>query len=164
VIPTNKASIGDIILVNGKPKVVREVKADSIRVFNFETSAIEDIVPERHVFMGNTYFYGKIVSMFGNNFNTTKDGKKKSGPEKIMQYMMLSSLFKNKGNSASSTDNTTNPATNDITTPFGNMDMSNMMPLMLMSGGNFGNMFDGMFDFDDDEDDDDEESNTTKEE
>ena len=119
VIPTNKASIGDIILVNGKPKVVREVKADSIRVFNFETSAIEDIVPERHVFMGNTYFYGKIVSLFGNSFG------KKGGMNSIMKMMLMSEMFK--GHKS--------PGSNSF---------GDMLPMMMMMGG--GNIFDGMFD------------------
>lgn len=162
VIPTNKVKKGDIILVGGKPKCVIEPGKNEIKVIDYEDSSIKIIVPERHQFMGNTYFYGKIVSMFGNNFNTTKDGKKKSGPEKIMQYMMLSSMFKGKGGSASSTNNAAN-STTDITTPFGDMDMSNMMPFMLMSSGGFGNMFDGMFDFDDEEEDDDEETNATEE-
>ena len=119
VIPTNKANVGDIILVNGKPRVVRAVKPDSIEVFNFETSAIESIVPERHVFLGNTYFYGKIVSLFGNSFN------KKSGMGNIMKMMMMSEMFKS-----------------------GSSSFGDMMPMMMMmNGGNiFDDMFEGMFD------------------
>lgn len=122
VIPTNKVNAGDIILVNGKPRVVRAVKPDSIEVFNFETSAIESIVPERHVFMGNTYFYGKIVSLFGNSFG------KKSGMGNIMKMMMMSEMFKG-GKSGSSS-------------------FSDMMPMMMMmNGGNiFDDMFEGLFD------------------
>lgn len=67
VIPTNKVSEGDIILVNGKPKCVIEAEKNKITVINYEDSTIDTILPERHVFMGNTYFYGKIVSMFGND-------------------------------------------------------------------------------------------------
>ena len=140
VIPTNKVNVGDIILVNGKPRVVRATKADSIEVFNFDTSAIENIVPERHVFMGNTYFYGKIVSMFGNAFG------KKSGMNNILKMMMMSEMFKGgKSNS-----------------------FSEMMPMMMLMGNGdmFNDMFDGMFDgdgtmfdFDTDEDTDTEEDN-----
>ena len=62
VIPTNKVAKGDIILVNGKPKCVIEADKTKITVINYEDSTVETILPERHVFMGNTYFYGKIVS------------------------------------------------------------------------------------------------------
>lgn len=68
VIPTNKVEVGDIILVSGKPKCVVKSDKDTITVINYEDSTVETILPERNVFMGNTYFYGKIVSMFGNNF------------------------------------------------------------------------------------------------
>lgn len=133
VIPTNKVERGDIILVTGKPKCVVDVGKDTIKVIDYEDSTVKDILPERHVFMGNTYFYGKIVSMFGNDF-----AKGKKGMNKIMSYMMMSEMMK--GNTGAGSNNS----------------MSAMLPFMMMSGGNFSNMFDGMFDFDitnnDDED------------
>lgn len=126
VIPTNKAEPGDILLVGGKPKYVIEAEKNKLTVINYEDSTVETILPERHVFMGNTYFYGKIVSMFGSDLI-----KGKKGTNKIMQYMMLSEMMK--GNSGSNGNG-----------------MSSMLPLMMM-GGNVGNIFDGMFDFDDEE-------------
>lgn len=131
VIPTNKVNRGDIILVGGKPKCVVSTSKETIRVIDYEDSTIKDILPERHVFMGNTYFYGKIVSMFGNDFST---GKK--GMNKIMKYMMLSEMFKGNGGTAS---------------------MGAMMPYMLLGGGDFSDMFEGMFDIDDDEASDNED-------
>lgn len=128
VIPTNKAEPGDILLVAGKPKCVIEAEKNKLTVINYEDSTVETILPERHVFMGNTYFYGKIVSMFGSDFI-----KGKKGTNKIMQYMMMSEMIK--GNSGDS----------------GNV-MNTMLPLMMM-GGNMGSIFDGMFDFDDNEED-----------
>lgn len=128
VIPTNKAQIGDILLVGGKPKCVIKVEENLLTVINYEDSTVENILPERHVFMGNTYFYGKIVSMFGSDLI-----KGKKGTNKIMQYMMLSEMMK--GNSGN-----------------GQSGMSAMFPFMMMSGGT-GSIFDGMFDFDDDEED-----------
>ena len=128
VIPTNKAEPGDILLVAGKPKCVIEAEKNKLTVINYEDSTVETILPERHVFMGNTYFYGKIVSMFGSDLI-----KGKKGTNKIMQYMMMSEMMK--GNS----DNSGNG-------------MNTMLPLMMM-GGNMGSLFDGMFDFDDNEDD-----------
>lgn len=122
LIPTNKVEKGDIILQGGKPKCVIEAKKDMITVINYEDSTIDNILPERHVFMGNTYFYGKIVSMFGDVM-----GKGKKGTNKIMQYMMMSEMMKG----GSGTDNNMNP----------------MFMLMAMNGG-MGDMFSGMFDFD----------------
>lgn len=123
VIPTNKAEPGDILLVSGKPKCVIEAEKNKLTVINYEDSTVETILPERHVFMGNTYFYGKIVSMFGSDLI-----KGKKGSSKIMQYMMLSEMMK--GNSAES----------------GSV-MNTMLPLMMMSGS-VGSIFDNMFDFD----------------
>ena len=135
LIPTNKVHKGDIILVNGKPKCVMEVEDNKITVINYEDSTMETILPERHVFMGNTYFYGKIVSMFGDSF---KNGKK-GGINNIFKYMMMSEMLK--GNT-------------------GNSGMSNMLPFMMMGNGGFETMFDGMFDLDledDEEESEDEE-------
>lgn len=129
VIPTNKAEPGDILLVAGKPKCVIEAEKNKLTVINYEDSTVETILPERHVFMGNTYFYGKIVSMFGGDLI-----KGKKGTNKIMQYMMLSEMMK--GNSDNNSGN----------------GMNTMLPLMMM-GGNMGSIFDGMFDFDGNEDD-----------
>lgn len=139
VIPTNKVAKGDIILVNGKPKCVIEADKTKITVINYEDSTVETILPERHVFMGNTYFYGKIVSMFGDNL-----GKDKNGANKILKYMMMSQMMNGAAGTGTGTDS--NP-------------MSAMMPFMMMNGS-IGDMFDGMFDFsmddvelDEDEDD-----------
>ena len=133
VIPTNKAEPGDIILVGGKPKCVIEAEKNKLTVINYEDSTVETILPERHVFMGNTYFYGKIVSMFGSDLI-----KGKKGTNKIMQYMMLSEMMKgSSGNTG------------------GGMNM--MLPYLMM-GGNMGNIFDGMFDSNDNDDSESEES------
>ena len=124
VIPTNKVEVGDIILISGKPKCVIEADKNKLTVINYEDSTIDTVLPERHVFMGNTYFYGKIVSMFGNDFMS---GKK--GMNKMMSYMLMSEMFK--GHNATSGNN------------------NSMLPMMMfMNGGNAGNMFEGMFDFD----------------
>ncbi len=131
VIPTNKVNKGDIILASGKPKCVIDATKDKITVINYEDSTVETLLPERHVFMGNTYFYGKIVSMFGDNF------KGKKSTKNIMQYMMMSEMLKSSSNSS----------------------MSNALPFMMMFGGGMDNMFSGMFNFDTDEDDSEEEVN-----
>lgn len=129
VIPTNKVEPGDIILVNGKPRCVVSAEKETITVINYEDSTVDTILPERHVFMGNTYFYGKIVSMFGDNFTG-----KKHGMNKMMSYMMMSEMMKGSGGTAG-----------------GNA----MLPMMMLMGGG-SNPFDDMFSFDDDIEDTDD--------
>lgn len=123
VIPTNKAQRGDIILVQGQPRCVVKVEDNQITVVNYENNTVETVLPERHVFMGNTYFYGKIVSLFGGtNF------KGKNGMNNMMKYMMLSEMMKGNGNN--------------------NNMFGNMMPFILMSNNGM-DMFAGLFDFED---------------
>ena len=118
VIPTNKVEIGDIILVGGKPKCVTDIDKKIITVIDYENSEVRQVVPERHVFMGSTYFYGKIISMFGNSF---KNGK---GLGNIMKMMMFSQMMGGNNNS------------NGI---------GQMMAMSMFMGEN--NPFEGMFDF-----------------
>ena len=138
VIPTMKVSEGDIILVEGKPKYVIAISKAYIEVVDYETSEIKKIVPERHVFMGSSYCYGKIVSMFGSNF---KGGR---GLKKIMKMMMMSQIFG--GQNGGSSD-------------FGMGNIGQMMMMSSLFGGNsdmdfFNDMFDGLsFDIDDEETD-----------
>lgn len=136
VIPTNKVSVGDIILVGGRPKCVTAVDKKVITVIDYENSEVRQVVPERHVFMGSTYFYGKIVSMFGNSF---KNGK---GLGNVMKMMMFSQMI---GGDKSN-----------------NNGIGQMMAMSMFMGGKDNNPFDGMFDFnlDMDESDDDEVENT----
>ena len=117
LIPTNKVEKGDIIIANHQPKCVTNVNGDkSIQCINYETSVVETILPERHVFMGNTYFYGKIVSMFGN--------VKKGGSEKIFKFMMMNEMMKSTNGSS----------------------MNSALPMMMLMGGNGMNIFSEMFD------------------
>lgn len=127
LIPTNKVKPGDIILVNGTPRCVVKAEKNQITAINYENGTVENIVPERHVFMGNRYMYGKIVSVFGN--------VKGKGMNSMMKYAMMSEMLK--GNSGTN-----------------NNGMNNMLPFMMLGGDGFSGMFDGMFDFDDTEDED----------
>ena len=54
---------------------------------NYEDSVVQDILPERHVFMGNTYFYGKIVSMFNGQLGGT------NGANNIMKFYMMTEMM-----------------------------------------------------------------------
>ena len=123
IIPTNKVNKGDIILAGGKPRCVIEVKKNAIETFCYEDSTITTIVPEHHMFMGRTYFYGKIVSMFGNAMKSEK------GMGNMMKMMLMSQMF---GGSNKNTDAT---------------GMSQMLPMMMLMNGSMDSMFDGMFDF-----------------
>lgn len=123
VIPTNKVEVGDIILVSGKPKCVTAVDKKIITVIDYENSEVRQIVPERHVFMGSTYFYGKIVSMFGNSF---KGGK---GLGNMMKMMMMSQMMGGNGGGMQQ-----------------NNGLGQMMAMSMFMGGK-DNPFDGMFDF-----------------
>ena len=129
VIPTNKVQVGDIILVDGKPKCVIEANKKVINVIDYENSEIRQVVPERHIFMGSVYFYGKIVSMFGNSF------KKGKGLGNIMKMMMFSQMM---GGTADKSG------------------LGQMMAMSMMMGGGMSNPFDGMFDFSEDFDEEDE--------
>lgn len=124
VVPTFKVDIGDIILVNGKPRAVIEIGANSIKTFSYENSTIDEIVPEYHVFMGKTYCYGKIFSPF--------TGMGKDNGElmtSMMNMMMMSQMFSNGDNN--------------------NMGFNPMMFMFLNNNGNnpFMNMFEGAFNF-----------------
>lgn len=125
LLPTSKVKVGDIIIVGGKPKCVIEVGKKDIKVINYENSTVDTIIPERHVFMGNTYFYGKIVSMFGQNLL-----KGKTGTNKIMLLMLMKEMFGKNGGSSTSN-------------PFGNM-----LPFMMLGNNGLTDMFGSMFDED----------------
>ena len=116
MLPTNKVQPGDIIVMAGKPHCVIKEEGNLITALRYEDSTISTVVPEHHMFMGKTYFYGKIVSMFGNLANST--------PNEMMKYMAMAQVF---GGS-----NT-------------NM-QGNMLPVIFLMNGGFDKMFDGMFD------------------
>jgi len=128
VVPTTKVRKGDILLIDGHPKCVIEDTGKTIKVMDYENSALQEIVPERHVFLGQTYFYRKIVSMFGSS-NFLKGAK---GMNKVFKLMMMREMFKG---------------------GFGGTNaggMNNILPFMFM-GNMFGgqdNAFGEMFDFD----------------
>lgn len=121
IIPTNKVEPGDVILASGKPHCVIKVEDNRIEALRYEDGSIATIVPEHHMLFGKTYFYGKIVSMFGK----VKGGK---GMKGMMKYMMMSEMMKG-----------------------GNNNSNSMLPMMMFMNGGMGDMFDGMFDFEEEE-------------
>ena len=126
IIPTNKVETGDVILASGKPHCVIKAENNRIEALRYEDGSIVTIIPEHHAFMGKTYFYGKIVSMFGK----IKGGKGMNG---MMKYIVMSEMMKGNGGN-------------------GNSNMSSMLPMMMLMNGGVSDMFEGMFDFDEEED------------
>lgn len=125
IIPTNKVESGDVILAAGKPHCVIKVETNRIEALRYEDGSIISIVPERNVLFGKTYFYGKIVSMFGR----IKGGK---GMKGMMKYFMMSEMMKGNGGN--------------------NNSMNSMLPMMmLMNGGGMEDMFGDMFDFEEED-------------
>lgn len=122
ILPTNKVETGDVILASGKPHCVIKAENNRIEALRYEDGSIVTIIPERHVFMDKTYFYGKIVSMFGKI-------KSDKGMKGIMKYAMMSEIMK--GNSGN-----------------GNSSMSSILPMMMLMNGGMGDIFEGIFDFD----------------
>lgn len=162
VLPTTKAKVGDILLIGGKPKCVIETNKKTIKVIDYDNSEIREVIPERHVFMGSTYFYGKIVSMFG---NTLKGGNRLGN---FLKMSMISQMM----GGGNSNQNTGNQNAGGM---FGG-NLAQMMAMSMLMKGEMENPFDGMFDLDidadtdfntfdeDDDDDDDDEENEEEEE
>lgn len=145
VVPTNHAQVGDILLINGKPKCVREVKNKTISVIDYEDSSIKEILPERHIIMGNSYLYGVVRSLFG-------DTRNPKGTKSMMKMMMVGSMFGQMFGGKDGSTGKMNPMS-----MFGGSDNDGqtnpMMQLAAMSmmfgGGGMGDMLDGVFDFED---------------
>ena len=123
VMPTNRVKAGDIILAGGKPRCVTEAGDGTLTVINFEDATMETLLPEHHLFMGNTYLYRRIVSLLGRN-----GVKGRKGTGKLMKYMMLSGFLKGKEGG-----------------------ISGLLPLMLLGGKD--NFMDEFFDDNEEEDD-----------
>ena len=138
VLPTSHVEEGDIIMVGGYPHCVISTSKNRIEAFCYEDSSVHTIVPEHHVFMGKSYLYGKIVSMFG-------DIGKSNGMKKMMHFMMLSQMMNRSGSGNGGS---------------GAMDM---LPMMMLMGGGSGSILDGMFDFDEGEDEAEENADSEEE-
>ena len=132
VIPTRKLKPGDIVLINGKPMYILEIKAKNrVEAMNYEDSTIQTVIPERHVLMGRR-FYGKIVSLIGSGFGAGKGGFFKN----MLKLKMMSSMMGGSENG------------------FGG---NNLAMMMLMGNGSMDGLFDGFMD--DEEEDEVDDSN-----
>lgn len=96
---------GDVVIHQGSPMIVRDVKDKTIEVVNLEGSEIKNILPVKNAFGFN--FYTKIVSLIDmGNLGANDD----SPFGNMLPLMMMGGMN-------------------------GKMDMNSMMPLLLMSGG-----------------------------
>lgn len=130
VIPTRKLKVGDIVLINGKPMYILEIKAKNrVEAMDYETSTIQTVIPERHVIMGRR-FYGKIVSLLGSGFGAGKGGFFKN----MLKLKMMSTMLGGNDNSG-----------------FGGNSLAMMM---LIGNGSMDGLFEGFNDEDEDDDND----------
>ena len=143
VLPTNHVEKGDIILIGGKPKCVIEPKQNTVVVQDYEDREIKEVRHEKNIFMGEMYFYGKIVSFFFQNGSNCLKGKE--GMARMAQIMMMSQAAK--AFTGNSKDNNS---------------FASMIPLMMLSGGN--NPFSNMFGFFNNKDEKEAEAETEKKE
>ena len=133
VIPTRKLNPGDIVLINGKPMYILEVKAKNrVEAMNYEDSTIQTVIPERHAIMGRR-FYGKIVSLLGSGFGKGKGEFFKN----MLKLKMMGSML----------------GGNDAAEGLGGFGSNGLAMMMLMGNGSMDGIFDGFGDDDDDEDD-----------
>jgi hypothetical protein len=133
VIPTRKLKEGDIVLINGKPMYILEVKAKNrVEAMNYEDSTIQTVIPERHAIMGRR-FYGKIVSLLGSGFGAGKGGFFKN----MLKLKMMSSMMG--GNDGNAVD--------------GMFGGNGLAMMMLMGNGSMDGLFDGFMDDEDDDSD-----------
>lgn len=125
VMPTRNLKPGDIVLINGKPMYIIDVKAKNrVEAMSYENSTIQTVIPERHAFLGRR-FYGKIVSLIAGGF-----GAKGGFFKNMLKLKMMSSMF-------------SGGAAGGSTGGFG----GNMLPMMmLMGGGSMDGLFDGIID------------------
>lgn len=132
VIPTRKLKEGDIVLINGKPMYILEVKAKNrVEAMNYEDSTIQTVIPERHAIMGRR-FYGKIVSLLGSGFGAGKGGFFKN----MLKLKMMSSMLGSNNNAD------------------GILGGNGLAMMMLMGNGSMDGLFDGFMDDEDDDDGD----------
>ena len=137
LVPTRKLKEGDIVLINGKPMYILEVKAKNrVEAMNYEDSTIQTVIPERHAIMGRR-FYGKIVSLLGSGFGEGKGGFFKN----MLKLKMMSSMMG--GNSSDD----------------GMFAGNGLAMMMLMGNGSMDGLFDGFMDDEDEDEDDDSDRN-----
>lgn len=138
---------GDVVFMNDSPVCVLDQEGDLIKVLNYETSKVETMMAERHLIMGRP-FYGKVVSLAGDLFGSSK------GSNQFFKLMMMSQIMSGKLLFGNQEDRAT--TANNMFGGFGGSGGMMQMILMssMMNGGDmpFGDMFGGFLQDDDEAD------------
>ena len=127
LVPATRVSPGDIIMGSGGPCCVIESGEKNLKVFSYKRGIIEELVPEQHIFLGNTYCFTKLFSPFANMLKGSK------GMDNAVKWMVLSGMLSSSGKSAGA-----GPEMNPL--------------LLMLAGGEnglLGDMFRGVFDAED---------------
>lgn len=121
IIPTTNVKKGDLIYVKDKLSFVSDVTDDGnrIKIVNYEDDKIEEILPERYLLWGKTYFFKKIICPFHNIRNANSKSIRS-----IMKLLMFGQMFGN-GNTV--------PVGSLISNGNNNL-MMNLLMLIMMKG------------------------------
>lgn len=130
VVPAAKVRPGDIVLMAGLPRCVIGAENGKLTVMTYETGCIDTLIPERQMFMGNIYFYSKIVSPMLGFFGAGKDKM-----SRMLRMMMLSDMMNASGGNAGGSGSA------------GGLMSGNLMQMMLMQNmmKDMGSSLEGMF-------------------
>ena len=153
LLPSTKVKTGDIILRDGTFYSIISVNetTNELEGYNYSAGKKETLVRETHCFLGNTYFYSKLVSPILSFFGGKPEDKKEEGSEAsedtmsmLLPLAMMSQngdmnsvlplllMSKMEGNGESS--GMLKMLMLSSMMGGGNSDMKSMLPLMLMSG------------------------------
>lgn len=132
IVPALKVKAGDLIYVADQLAFVVEVdsRGNRVKIVNFENNRIEEILPERHIFMEKVYFYRRVVSPIGNMMKKNRAA--------IMKMAMMSQMFGTSGN--------TNAPGNPFTSMFGDSGNNPLMSMIMFQSMGGSNIFESMFD------------------
>lgn len=92
VMPSTKVVVGDVILLDGKFNCVIEVGESTIKAIAYADNQVKEFVPERRIFMGKTFFFGKVVNLLGNL----------GGSGKLVKLTLLGQMLNNGGDATTS--------------------------------------------------------------
>ncbi len=153
LLPSTKVNSGDIILRDGAFYSIISVNeaANELVGYNYESGKKETLVRETHCFLGNTYFYSKLVSPILSFFGGKPGDKKEEGSEAsedtmsmLLPLAMLSQngdmnsilplLLMSKLDSKEESSGMLKMLMLSSMMGGGNSNMNSMLPLMLMSG------------------------------
>lgn len=157
LLPSTKVKVGDIILRDGAFYSIISIDdaTNELIGYNYEAGKKETIVRETHCFLGNTYFYSKLVSpilsFFGNKPKSDKkeeESKDDDASEDTMSALLPLAMMSQNGDMSSllplmfmskmeGKENSSSMMKMLVLSGMmggGNSNMNNLLPLMIMSG------------------------------